>query len=155
MSLQIRLADKWDCEEVWCINSHQETRKWSFNQTLIPYEDHVIWFTKALTDPSRDLYVAACADGTRMLAGVGRLDYDEASCEISVAVQPEAYGKGVGTRLIDFMKEQVCNGRPIYAKMMPNNVASIKLFEKCGFKFLCESTENGHHLVEYKFTPGT
>lgn len=51
--------------------------------------------------------------------------------DIRVAVSPEYHGKGVGT----FMINELMKKHPrAFAKVKINNEASLRLFEKCGFK---------------------
>ena len=53
------------------------------------------------------------------------------SNDIRVATHPDFQGKGVGT----FMINEITNHFPLsFAKVKINNEASLKLFEKCGFK---------------------
>ena len=53
------------------------------------------------------------------------------SNDIRVATHPDFQGKGVGT----FMINNIMNHFPLsFAKVKIKNEASLKLFEKCGFK---------------------
>jgi len=57
---------------------------------------------------------------------VGVIDDD-----IRVATHPDFQGKGVGSFMINKIME-ICPGA--YAKVKLDNEASLRLFEKCGFK---------------------
>ena len=67
-----------------------------------------------------------CLDDNTPVGYVGVIDND-----IRVATHPSTQGKGVGS----FMIEQVMKIEPsAFAKVKIDNEASIKLFERCGFK---------------------
>ena len=67
-----------------------------------------------------------CLDNKTPVGYVGIIEKD-----IRVATHPDHQGKGVGS----FMINEVMKIRPnAFAKVKIDNEASIKLFEKCGFK---------------------
>jgi len=67
-----------------------------------------------------------CLDNQKPVGYVGVIDND-----IRVATHPDAQGKGAGS----FMINEVMKLNPLaYAKVKLENEASIKLFERCGFK---------------------
>jgi ribosomal protein S18 acetylase RimI-like enzyme len=67
-----------------------------------------------------------CLDNQKPVGYVGVIDND-----IRVATHPDAQGKGAGS----FMINEVMKLNPFaYAKVKLENEASIKLFERCGFK---------------------
>jgi ribosomal protein S18 acetylase RimI-like enzyme len=51
--------------------------------------------------------------------------------DIRIAVHPKYKNIGVGKALISFINKEYPRA---YAKIKTNNIASIKLFESCGFK---------------------
>ena len=67
-----------------------------------------------------------CLDNEEFMGYVGVIDND-----IRVATHPDFQGKGVGS----FMIDEVMKLHPeAFAKIKLDNKASIRLFEKCGFK---------------------
>jgi len=67
-----------------------------------------------------------CLDNKTPAGYVGIIDND-----IRVATHPDFQGQGIGT----FMIVEVMKINPLaYAKVKLENEASIKLFERCGFK---------------------
>jgi len=67
-----------------------------------------------------------CLDNETPVGYVGIIDND-----IRVATHPDFQGQGIGT----FMIVEVMKINPLaYAKVKLENEASIKLFERCGFK---------------------
>ena len=67
-----------------------------------------------------------CVDNKTPIGYVGVIDND-----IRVATHPDYHGKGVGT----FMINEIIKMYPTaIAKVKLDNDASVKLFERCGFK---------------------
>jgi len=77
-----------------------------------------------------------CLDNRTPVGYVGVIDND-----IRVATHPDAQGKGVGS----FMIDEIMKLNPFaQAKVKLENEASLRLFEKCGFKkkyYLLEKDE--------------
>ncbi|HEY8916407.1 MAG TPA: GNAT family N-acetyltransferase [Chitinophaga sp.] len=67
--------------------------------------------------------------GRCVYAGVG---------EVSVYIHPDARGKNVGTQLLQaLITESEANGFwTLQAGIFPENIASIKVHEKCGFRLV-------------------
>jgi N-acetylneuraminate synthase len=65
------------------------------------------------------------------------------SAELSIMIDPEKRGKGLGTSLLQaasaFAKQQGYDD--IYAKIKPSNTPSIAIFEKNGFEYIHEVTQ--------------
>lgn len=76
------------------------------------------------------------AQGSSELQGVGRLDYDGMCAEIDVYVSPERRGFGIGSLIVQcLVLEAIQAGASLcWAAVKESNVASIKLFESCGFE---------------------
>jgi phosphinothricin acetyltransferase len=58
------------------------------------------------------------------------------TAEISYFIDKGYRGKGIGKKLIEYMESQCCklNIKTLFAIIIDNNEASIKLIEKCGYK---------------------
>ena len=60
--------------------------------------------------------------------------------EVSYWIGKEYWGKGVATKaLSEFLKHT--SSRPLYARVAKDNVASIRVLEKCGFKMCGEDKQ--------------
>jgi RimJ/RimL family protein N-acetyltransferase len=79
--------------------------------------------------------------------GVVRLDPGADVTWISIALAPEARGRGIGRRAIRAACE--AHAQPIYASIRVHNTTSRGAFEACGF-VLCSVTEA---LVTYRWSP--
>jgi phosphinothricin acetyltransferase len=85
------------------------------------------------------------------------------TAEISYFVDNNYRGKGIGKELIEFMESQ-CNNlgiKTLFAIIIDNNEASIKLIEKCGYKkwghlpkiAVIDNTEVGHLYYGKRIIP--
>jgi len=57
--------------------------------------------------------------------------------EISYWLGKEVWGKGIATEALALFLEQVTT-RPLYGRVAKDNIASIRVMEKCGFKIVGE-----------------
>jgi RimJ/RimL family protein N-acetyltransferase len=59
--------------------------------------------------------------------------------EVGYWIAKDHWGKGVATKALSRFLDQVTE-RPLYAGVAKHNIASIRVLEKCGFRF---SEEDG------------
>jgi RimJ/RimL family protein N-acetyltransferase len=63
------------------------------------------------------------------------LSYEEAGkSEVSYWVGKVYWGKGIATRALAAFLAQANQTRPIYARVAKDNVGSLRVLEKCGFR---------------------
>ncbi|MBD2703684.1 GNAT family N-acetyltransferase [Spirosoma sp. BT702] len=124
-----------------------DTRKWSFNSTPISLETHTAWFTRKLTDPNTLLFLFF--DEAKQ--PVGQVRFERKSVAdmpdeiiISTSVDARQRGKGYATQLIS-QGCAICRKQwgvvTIHAYIKPENQASIRAFERAGFKLSGESSK--------------
>lgn len=142
--LFLKRAEKEDCDFWLRLANDPVTRQNSFNTETIPYETHVAWFTKRLTDPDTLLYTMY--EGTEKVGDV-RLDilhddpensaHAEGFAEISYTIAPEKRGMGFGTKIISLIvskaKEDCPEVTKLVALVKADNPASIRVFLKNEF----------------------
>jgi RimJ/RimL family protein N-acetyltransferase len=58
----------------------------------------------------------------------------------------EFWGQGVATRALTLFLE-LAPERPLYAGVVPHNVASIRVLEKCGFRLTDQEAEDGYLIL--------
>jgi RimJ/RimL family protein N-acetyltransferase len=72
--------------------------------------------------------------------------------EVSYWIGREYWGKGIATRALSQLLDYV-NIRPLYARAAKDNIASIRVLEKCGFKICGEdkgfSNARAEEVEEY------
>ena len=135
MRLTLRKATRQDCDDLYRFRNDPLTRKQSFNQQEILYEEHCQWFEQALEDIQRVFYIGQNDKNEK--CGVVRFDIrGESFAEINVIVNPQSRGQGIGRQLIS----QTCSlffaetkRRLILARIKETNSASIFVFQKAGF----------------------
>lgn len=131
-----------DCERVFAWNCAPEVRALSGDPTIIKLADHRRWYQRRLAGGPMWIVEDASAP-----VGVVRIDPGPEGNWISIALAPDARGRGVGRRAIRAACEAY--GRPISAAIRPHNTASRRAFEACGF-VLSSVTED---LVTYRWSP--
>ena len=96
--------------------------------------EHLRWFARVKKNPSRThLYIAYSG---RSKIGMGRLDVHGMwpyHYELGLIVHPKYRGKGYGTEIIRKLCAMV-DGAKCVARIRSTNQASIRAFEKAGFR---------------------
>ena len=109
-------------------------RRYFRNPAVIGLDQHLEWFTRALSDESR-LILVVCRGQTPV--GCVRFNLDGDSAEVSIYIDPSCHGSGLGSGVLraalDFLHAErpwvnVCS-----AEVLTENVASEAMFANCGF----------------------
>lgn len=122
--MEVRPATASDCRRVWEIATAPEVRRWSFSAAPISRDEHETWFRSVLRSSDRCLLVAV-VDGR--VVGYVRLDRDGGRTVLSIAIDPERHGGGVGRQLLATAISEYARG-PLRAQVMLGNTASLRLF---------------------------
>lgn len=148
-TIHLRPAGAHDSEDLLRWRNDPVTRANSFHSEAISPEEHQRWFSQTLQRSDR-LLLIGMADADKI--GVVRFDLAGDSAEINLNLAPEARGRGLGTELIvagsGYLLQQHPAIAKIYAKIKRENLASIRAFEKAGYRLLA----GGEHAT-YVFTP--
>ena len=130
----LRLATISDAETVFEWRNDLETRKYSLDPRPLVYEEHRKWFKQSLKSHNRHLLIA---EQDKLPIGVIRYDTNELEAEISIFLNPKLRSKGLGTQMLimgaDWIKEKLPQIKALRAKVLTENIASTKAFEKAGF----------------------
>ena len=133
--IKIRQADIGDCEMTYVWRNTESTRRYFFNPKAITLEEHHNWMDSVLKDDNRFLLIAFDDDTP---VGVIRFDCIESVAEISIYLDPEKTGCGYGKQLIvsacEWGKRNLKFLSFMEAKILNENIASIKSFESVGFR---------------------
>lgn len=122
-----------------------DTRRQSFNSAPISLETHIAWFTRKLVDPNALLLVFENESGK----AVGQVRFERTPVAdmpdevvIGLSVDTNQRGKGLASQLI-IQGCAACRKRwgqvTIHAYVKPENQASIRAFERAGFRLSGES----------------
>ena len=140
--LHIRPADICDARDVWSWRNDAATRSASRETEPVPWPEHEAWFSRALSESTKTLLIGVDAE-TREKVGLVRFDLLESGQRlVGVNVAPGWRGRGYGALLLARALEQ--QSGVLVAEIRPENRASIRLFEKLGFR---RRTESGGFLV--------
>jgi RimJ/RimL family protein N-acetyltransferase len=76
---------------------------------------------------------------------------EDGTIEIGFSVMPSWPGHGYGTEIASKLTEHAFTDsrvKKVIAHTAPENMASRKVLEKCGFSFVCMNEETGHNRFE-------
>ncbi|HJQ97052.1 MAG TPA: GNAT family N-acetyltransferase, partial [Candidatus Polarisedimenticolaceae bacterium] len=111
-----------------------------------PPRDHAAfmehWHRNVLGDPTVEK--RAIVLGGEVVGHVGCFSRD-GKREIGYWIGREHWGRGIATRAVSQFLAEISE-RPLYAGVAKGNVASLRVLEKCGFRFL-EEESHGVLLV--------
>lgn len=134
--LQLRKAEFQDAKPIWELSNQPYVREYSINKSTIPWESHIEWFNSKLNDNNYLMLVVLNSSGEF----IGRISYqkNENSLVVSICLSKVIQGKGESHRLLreaDLLCFSHWNTlKPIKAEINPDNIASIKAFERAGYK---------------------
>ena len=137
MHLTIRTATIADLELVFDWANDPVTRSVSFYRAEISHEDHVAWFSKKLDSDDCLMFIV---EGDGVPCAFIRLepDVELGDAVIGINVAPSFRGQGLGSKALDTVNEVAAkhNYQRIVALIRPDNVASLKVFERAGYSFV-------------------
>jgi RimJ/RimL family protein N-acetyltransferase len=115
--------------------NHPDTRRHFFDPREVPWDEHRQWLEAALRDPARVLLLAHAGEPVAAV----RLDLAGAGLAVvSIYLDPGRHGQGLGTRILralpGWCREQRPEVRTLRAEVRPGNVASLRAFEKAGYR---------------------
>lgn len=147
MIINIRPAQLGDAREIWEIRNEPASLAVAANPETIPLAQHIAWFNgKYFADEGSVCFVAKVDQN---VVGYCRFDLnpDKNQYLNSIAVASSMHGKGIGTLLLRQSIEQLNSSVPIHAEVKKFNTASIKMFERVGFRKVSEDEKN----IYYKY----
>ncbi len=135
-TLTLRPATLDDRESVFKWRNDPDVRRYSFERDPVEWETHVEWFEKITLDSKRHLLIGE-TEGKPV--GVLRIDYIDEECrEISIYLVPGSSSQGLGTLLIrqgtEWIRRQDPAVKQLRAKILGENTASLKAFNRAGFE---------------------
>lgn len=136
----IRLAEPRDIKNVFDLSNDDTVRAMSIHPEKIEWESHVKWFDSALKNPDLKFYVAESADGD--FIGQIRFARNNAEWIVSISLVEKYRGKGMAKNILR-QSIELANLNNVTAYIYNTNRASLKVFEKSGFK--------DTHLLKYVF----
>ena len=145
------------CQLIFDWQQHPKTRAYSRNPNPPTWDEHQSWFTKTIKNEQVSFYLLMHQGKP---AGFVRLnpafleqdsnqqiEREKTAKEVSIAIAPECHGKGLGVIALNLL---ILLHRDIklLAFIDTNNIASVKAFERAGFK--PHSQTNDGNWYHYK-----
>ena len=133
--LKIRHVADQDCRLVWDWVNDPEVRASAFKSDPVSWEEHVAWFRKKKSDPNCYMYILS--DEEDRPIGQVRFDVkDNERTEVDISVAENKRCKGYGVTVLRLACEFLIlesNATQIVARIKPQKLASLRIFEKAGF----------------------
>lgn len=135
MSLWLRKAAYADRDLLFGWANDDTVRANAFHTEKIPYEKHVIWFEKMMTDPS--VYQYILYDGGTPVGQI-RLNVENSEAIVGYSIAADQRGKGYGSRMLRMLQTQIgadqtAHVTKIVGLVKYGNIASARTFERCAF----------------------
>lgn len=127
----IRRAGIDDAERIWEVRNHPLSRKESLNTQEIALVDHLSWFSKKYLENTKNHCFILEID--TKVVGYCRLDFQGDEYIVSIAIDPDYHGQGLGTILLGKSLGQLNTNKTVLATVKKDNPASLRIFEKNGF----------------------
>ncbi len=149
--LTVARATQADSADLFAWRNDPQTRAVSLNTDEVAWADHERWFAASLENPRRVIYLVR--DGANAI-GMIRFDIDEAGerAEVSINLNPNARGKGFGTRTLIAGLEQFAVDRPdlrgTTAQIRSTNAPSIAIFTKAGYELTDTIDGVGQYVLD-------
>lgn len=134
-TLRLRRVRQEDCKLLWDWANESTVRNSAFNSDSILWEEHKQWFAQKFHDPQCLQFIAL--DDMDVPIGQIRFDIHEKEAEVDVSIDEKKRSQGLGSRLIAMgISELISQGpvRWVHSFIKSENIASIRAFEKAGFK---------------------
>ncbi len=128
-NLQLRKATLDDAKMLFEWYNDPVTRKNSRNSNSISYEEHIAWFTKALQNPLRLLYIA---EDNSIAVGTIRAEKGKDNTELSWTIAPNMRSKGYGKAMVCQFASQMLANDKLVACIEEGNLASEHIAKALG-----------------------
>jgi UDP-2,4-diacetamido-2,4,6-trideoxy-beta-L-altropyranose hydrolase len=129
----LRKGTKFDLDKTYEWAADKTIRAFSFNQNPILFEEHSNWFLKKVDQNECAYYIAEIEN---IPIGSIRFDIRDNQATISYLLDSGFHNKGLGSVLLKKGVEKFAGEyaiSEIIGYVMPENIASVKAFERLGF----------------------
>lgn len=134
--VRLRKAAEKDSAFLFALRNDILVRQNSFHKEPVTLEEHEAWLRHVLAADDQELWIAESATDDKP-AGQIRLDNEgEYGYEISYSVSPAYRGHKVGTIMVGLLMQSLAASAGdvrVFARVLPDNVASQKVFLHNGF----------------------
>lgn len=124
-----------DVDQVYSWQSFPGARKYSRDETVPIYENHVNWFESSLSNSNRVMFILKLFD---ISLGFVKVDLSEDTNEVSIIISHGHYGQGLGKVALNLLRGKM-KKIDLHAYIENENSASLKIFKSCGYIKLKEN----------------
>lgn len=142
MKLTFRNANIEDARLLFDWRNDPLTRANSHSTAELAFDTHVSWLKATLDNPMRRLFITE-QDGKP----VGTVCVDQETdgiMELSWTVAPEARGRGIASRMVQLVVNEVLGSCSVRAEVKTGNEASIKVAKAAGMQVTKQEGEVLH-----------
>jgi len=143
-SITLRDVTDLDRELIWQWANDEETRKASYSQANISWDEHIRWFESVQRQKNHRFYIAN--NGCKKPVGQIRFTLDGKDAIVSFSVAPESRRRSYGKEILIKAAEKLFNEtniEQISAYVKSENKLSLRVFQKAGFRLLGNVTFRG------------
>lgn len=149
----MRPATADDVRLVYDLAMDPVVRKNSFSSAEITYSEHTQWYSKRMHDAN---FLLLLAFHRNMFAGQVRFDIDHTNSTIGISITDSYRSRGLGKVLLKLGVTELTKSHPeirtINAFIRPENIPSIRLFEKFNFQFVENTSQKKQPAKKYILT---
>lgn len=145
----LRKAEEGDSRFVWELANEPKIREVSFCSSEILWEDHQIWFSAKISDENCLFFIVVDDAGEKI--GQIRFELKNEEWVISLSIVNAFRGKGLGTKIINsgstWIFQTISTVEKIHAYIKHGNVASVRVFEKAGYRKVSNASINSNVVL--------
>ena len=148
-NLSYRKADASDTKLIFEWSNDPLVRMQSFNSERILFEDHVRWLEHKLKSESNQFYIAEMGG---IPVALVRIENIPDKTVIGILLDEQIRGMGLSSYILKDVTNKYFSeySEPITALIKKDNMASVKGFEKAGFKYIEDSVINDSECFVYR-----
>ena len=147
-ALRLRCATDKDCRLFWEWANDRQVRSAGFASAPIPWTDHTAWFAAHIKSDLVAIYVLETNEGVPV--GQVRFDVNSAGeAEIGLSLASEWRGRRLASDALSLACDtfrHVATSTAV-AHVKPNNLASVRAFEKAGFRHVGSERVRGQDAL--------
>jgi UDP-2,4-diacetamido-2,4,6-trideoxy-beta-L-altropyranose hydrolase len=136
-NITLREVKDLDRELIWQWANDEETRKVSYSQAHISWDEHIRWFDSVLRQNNHRFYIAN--NGNKKPVGQIRFASDDKDTIVSFSVAPDSRRRGYGKEILVKAVKKLfneTNTKQILAYVKSENMSSLRVFQKAGFRLV-------------------
>jgi len=148
--LKVREVSENDSELIFNWSNDSLVRLQSFNSNKIEFKNHENWLNEKLKNDNSLLLINQFKSNN---IGLVRFEVEKDNCTVGILLDEKYRGQGFSSLMLKISSDFYFNRFliPISAYIKESNIASIKSFEKAGYKFFNKIEINGFNTLVYKF----